>query len=113
MYHAPGVLPVPNNIRGKTAMQPYIPENTEKNKHSYLASKQGTRYAVMNVHTIEEKQTFAKLMHEDPVFNQDNQDPDWHKAVEIWNSFHANGKTIFYKVNSPACCILTEVLILL
>ena len=106
-----GILPVPNDIRGKTAMQPYIPENTEKNKHSYLASKQGTRYAVMNIHTIEEKQTFAKLMWENPVFNRNNQDPDWHKAVEIWNSFHANGKTIFYKVNSLACHTITEVLI--
>jgi hypothetical protein len=94
-----GILPIPDDIRTKTAMQPYISGNTEKTKHFYLASKQGTRYAVMNIHTVEEKQTFAKLMQENPAFNQDNQDPDWHKVVEIWNSYHANGQTVFYKVN--------------
>jgi hypothetical protein len=52
----------------------------------------------MNIHTVEEKQTFAKLMREDPAFNRDNQDPDWHKVVIIWNSSHANGQTVFYKV---------------
>jgi len=93
-----GILPVPENICTNAAMQPYISDNSEKNTHHYLASKQGTRYAVMNVHTTEEKQLFAKLMREDPAFNRDNQDPDWNKAVKVWNSFHVNGKTIFYKV---------------
>jgi hypothetical protein len=93
-----GILPVPENICTNAAMQPHISDNPEKNTHHYLASKQGTRYAVMNIHTTEEKQLFAKLMREDPAFNRDNQDPDWNKAVKVWNSFHANGKTIFYKV---------------
>ena len=92
------ILPVPDDIRAKTAMQPYISGSIEKNKHNYLAFKQGTRYAVINVHTVEEKQTFTKLMREHPAFTQTNQDPDWHKAVEIWNSHYANGKNIFYKL---------------
>jgi len=36
-----GILPVPDNICAKTAMQPYISGNTETNKHHYLAFKQG------------------------------------------------------------------------
>ena len=63
--------------------QPYISENMEKTKHHYLASKQETWYAVMNIHTIEEKHAFTKLMQEHPAFNWNNEDPDWHKIVKI------------------------------
>jgi hypothetical protein len=57
-----GILPVPENICTNAAMQPYISNSSEKITHDYLASKQGTRYAVMNMHTTEEKQLFSKLM---------------------------------------------------
>jgi hypothetical protein len=39
-------------------------------------------------------------MQENPAFNQDNQDPDWHKVSEIWTLYHADGQTVFYKVKS-------------
>ena len=28
-------------------------------------------------------------MHEQPAFNQENQDPDWKKVVIVWNGNHA------------------------
>ena len=28
-------------------------------------------------------------MHEQPAFDQENQDPDWKKAVIVWNGDHA------------------------
>ena len=34
---------------------------------------QDTKYAVMSIHTVAEKQLFSKLMHEHPAFNQENQ----------------------------------------
>ena len=92
-----GILPIPEEVCHKSAMQPFVSEGGEKISHRYLASKQQTRYAVMNVHTTEEKQTFTTLMKTHPVFNRNNQDPDWKEAVKVWNSIHANGKTIFYK----------------
>ena len=36
-------------------------------------------------------------MHEQPVVNQKNQDPDWKEAVIVWNSNYAkrDGNEIF------------------
>ena len=41
-------------------------------------------------------------MHEQPAFNQKNQDPDWKKAVIVWNGNHAkrNEHDIFCKIGS-------------
>ena len=41
-------------------------------------------------------------MHEQPEFNQENQDPDWIKAVTVWNGDHAkkNENEIFCKIYS-------------
>jgi len=44
---------------------------------------QGTKYAVMSIHTVAGKQLFSNLMHEHPAFNQKNQDPDWKKIVIV------------------------------
>ena len=71
-----GILPIPEEIRFKSAMQPMMPEPPVKKGHWYLALRQGTKYAVMSIHTVAEKQLFSKLMRENPVFNQENQDPD-------------------------------------
>ena len=74
-----------------------------KKGHWYLALHQSTKYAVMSIHTVAEKQLFSRLMHEYPAFNQENQDPDWKNAVIVWNGKHAKGSEneIFYKVCSP------------
>ena len=97
-----GFLPIPDEIRFKSAMQPMMPEPPEKECHWYLAWHQDTKYAVMAIHTIAEKQLFSKLMQEHSAFNQDNQDPDWKNAVIVWNGNHAKGNEndIFYKVCS-------------
>ena len=41
-------------------------------------------------------------MHEQPAFNQENQDPDWKKALIVWNGNHAkrNENNIFFKIYS-------------
>ena len=41
-------------------------------------------------------------MHEHPTFHQENQDPEWKKAIIVWNSNYAKGNEIetFYKVCS-------------
>ena len=96
------ILPVPEEIRFKSAMQPMMPEPPVIKGHWYLALCQGTKYAVVSIHTVEEKQLFSKLMHEHPAFNQENQDLDWKKAVIVWNNNHAKGNEnqFFYKVCS-------------
>ena len=41
-------------------------------------------------------------MHEHLIFNQENQDPEWRKAVIVWNSNYAKENQIetFYNVCS-------------
>jgi hypothetical protein len=49
--------------------------------HWCLALCQGTKSAVMSIHTVAEKQLFSQLMQTHPPFNQKNQDTDWIKTV--------------------------------
>jgi hypothetical protein len=70
--------------------------------HWYLALCKGTKYAVMSMHTVAEKQLFSQLMQTHPPFNQENQDTDWIKTVILWNGNHAKGNEddLFFKVCS-------------
>jgi hypothetical protein len=93
-----GILPVPDSIRATAEIQSYNQAEDFTNKHGYLAKQQGTKFAVISVHSTQEKVLFKKLMQEDPNFTGTNSSPDWKKAVIIWNR-KANGKDIFYKVS--------------
>src|SRR5262245_1163908 len=92
-----GIVPVPDSIRAAAEIQSYHHTENFKNKHGYLAKQQGTKFAVISVHSTEEKVLFKKLMQEDFNFTATNSPPDWKKAVIVWNR-KADGKEIFYKV---------------
>jgi hypothetical protein len=82
-----GILPIPETIHFKSAMLPFIQDIDIDIKHSYLAAKQETKFAVLNVHTAAERDLFHNLMKANTtMFNWDQQDPDWKKAVKLWNS---------------------------
>src|ERR1700720_2814033 len=87
-----GILPIPQLTRTAADIQSYTSSSLTENKmkHSFLAWRQGTKYAVISVHTTEEKTIFKA-----------GPTPDWKKCVLLWNQ-SANGRTIFYKV----CCSL-------
>ncbi len=93
-----GILPVPASIRATADIESYHSDDS-KFKHAYLAHEQGTKYAVISVHTAAERALFKRLMQEDPVFNQTNAMPDWKLGAALWNR-QANGRDIFYKVYS-------------
>ena len=93
-----GILPVPDSIRATADIQSYNQAEDFKNKHGYLAKQQGTKFAVVSVHSTQEKVLFKKFMQEDPSFTGTNSSPDWKKAVIVWNR-KADGKEIFYKVS--------------
>ena len=93
-----GLLPIPASIHMVAGLQPMISDPTSKILHRYLSNRQGTLFAVIGVHTIDEKKLFSCLMREDPSFNRNKQEPDWKAAVQVWNIKYADGKTIFYKV---------------
>jgi len=96
-----GILPVPDLIRATADIESYHMED-HKFRHAYLAQQQGTKYAVISIHTSAEKALFKKLMQENPIFNQTNTTPDWKQCTTVWNR-EANGKEIFYKVFHEWC----------
>lgn len=90
-----GILPVPFNVQLSTGLLPSDSQTPAK-KHSYLAKKQNTRFAVLTLHTDEEKKLFSQLMRDESAFKRER-GPDWPTAVRVWNQ-KANGETVFYKV---------------
>jgi len=91
-----GILPVPDSICATADIESYHSEDSQY-RHAYLAREQGTKYAVIAVHTAEEKALFKKLIQENLAFNSMNAGPDWKQSATVWN-WEANGKNIFYKV---------------
>ena len=96
-----GILPVPDLTRAAADIESYHAEDG-RFRHAYFAQQQGTKYAVISIHTSAEKALFKKLMQESPTFNQTNATPDWKQGAAVWNR-EANGKEIFYKVPSELC----------
>lgn len=92
-----GILPVPDSIRVTADIESYQHQFDSKSKNSYLARQQGSKYAVIAVHTTAEKVLFKKLMQENPLFARTNAGPDWKQGAKVWNR-SANGEDIFYKV---------------
>ncbi|KAI1787068.1 hypothetical protein LXA43DRAFT_1098652 [Ganoderma leucocontextum] len=68
-----------------------------KHCNTYLARRQGTRYAVLPVHTSKERSVFHSLVNTSALFKTRAQ-PDWHMLAIEWSG-HANGTTIFYKLS--------------
>ena len=67
--------------------------------HLYLARMQGTRKAILPVHTSAEHDLFRHLMKSNPVFNAQSSGPIWKLAVKVWNEFADKQPDIFYKVS--------------
>jgi len=91
-----GILPIPDLIRAMTDIQTFNSLPNDKARHTFLAKQQGTRFAIINVHTTKEKLLFKKFMQECISLNGNGSSPDWKHAIQKWNQL-ANGKTIFYK----------------
>ncbi|KAF8801128.1 hypothetical protein BYT27DRAFT_7262351 [Phlegmacium glaucopus] len=69
-----------------------------KQPHLYLARMQGTRKAILPVHTPAEHDLFRNLMKSNPVFNAQSSGPIWKLAVKVWNEFTDKQPGIFYKL---------------
>ena len=95
-----GILPIPEEIRHSCGMAEYLPVSlTQRKKHHFLAQRQGTRKAILPVHTAAEHDFFRKLMTESAVFNPpDGGQPQWTIGVKIWNAYADTQDEISYKV---------------
>jgi hypothetical protein len=97
-----GILPVPGDIRDSSGMAPFvdIADHTEKPpKHHFLAEMQGTRKAILPIHTASEKTLFRTLMESNQYFNPaDGSLPNWNAAVKVWNAWADRTEDVWYKV---------------
>jgi hypothetical protein len=94
-----GILPIPVDVRVNSGIAEFtVGVNTKKVAHTYLAQMQGTRKAVLPVHTAEEGDLFTDLMATEPTFNSRVKGPTFKLAVKVWNERAENSDNVFYKV---------------
>ncbi len=82
-------------------MAEFIPTDTSSRKnqpHLYLARMQGTRKAILPVHTPAERDLFSKLMATNNAFNSPSTGPTWKLAVKVWNERADIESDVYYKV---------------
>ncbi|KIM37652.1 hypothetical protein M413DRAFT_20280 [Hebeloma cylindrosporum] len=98
-----GILPVPGDIRDSSGMAPFVDITNRAQKppkHRFLAKMQGTRKAILPIHTAAEKSLFRTLMESNRYFNPaDGSLPNWNEAVRVWNAWADKTEDVWYKLN--------------
>ena len=95
-----GILPIPDDIRSNSGMQPFVPATDFSQQHSWIAKKHGTRKPVLPLHSSVEYRCFSALMQESAAFNpRSDCEPNWKEAVKIWNRIAETDGHITYKVS--------------
>lgn len=96
-----GVLPIAEDIQTKLGMLAYHPgyATTMKIRYPYLAARQGTRTAVVPIHTKAERILFKMLIHETNGLFAGKREPNWDTVAVRWAG-HSDGVNIFYKVSA-------------
>ncbi len=91
-----GILPIPTTLIESADMLPSDATHPPK-RYSYLARRQGTQFAVLTLHTDDEKALFSDFIAHSQVFNSSQ--PNWSLAAKLWNRDNrVDGITYFYKV---------------
>lgn len=94
-----GILPIPRSLKNETGMQDYNPAllTVQKSRHNFLAKAHATLFAVLPVHTREEKALYSALVRTSSHFDTGKKEPNWTAIAMEWTS-HCDGVKIFYKV---------------
>ena len=95
-----GILPFDDGVQLQLSMLPYHHTFAleHKMRHRYLSKRQGTRFAVLPVHTQSEHALFQLYANTSPQFSGPC-GPDFAALASNMND-HADGLTIFYKVST-------------
>jgi hypothetical protein len=115
-----GVLPIPLEVQTASGISPYVdhvytaPSHSKapRIRHGYLARLQNTRKAILPVHTPAERKLFRTLMQQNPKFSPSSRaQPNWDKAVPIWNRYADTEHDVYYKVTAlTPLCVITRVI---
>jgi hypothetical protein len=108
-----GVLPIPLDVQRTNGLSEYIknvetptgvakPPKRPSARHDYLAMLQGTKKAVLPVHTPAEHKLFSTLMSTDLHFLTPSGVPNWEMGVKVWNRKANVTDGIYYKVRKSA-----------
>ncbi|KAF6747999.1 hypothetical protein DFP72DRAFT_1174556 [Ephemerocybe angulata] len=101
-----GVLRIPESVKSDSGILSSLEPNqadsrTPKQQQLFLARLQGTRKAILPVHTAREKALFNNLMRTNPAFNPPTRggQPNWREATCVWNREADVSDDIYYKIN--------------
>lgn len=94
-----GILPFDGEAQNQLSMLPYHHTFAleQKAQHHYLSERQGTHFSVLPIHTQSEHALFQLYTHSSHHFSG-RQGPNF-TALACEMNAHADGMTIFYKVN--------------
>ena len=95
-----GILPIPDDVRQDSSMAKFVllPPDNKKQRHQFLARKQGIRKPALPIHTEEERNHFRKLMRESVAFGTNGGPPNWKEAAKVWNTLADENDELSYKV---------------
>jgi len=98
-----GILPFDDNTQKHFSMLPYsrVFAEEQKIRHRFLSERQGTRFAVLPIHTRSERAIFQLYANTSPHFAR-SESPNFTALASDMN-MHADGLSTFYKV-SPYIC---------
>jgi hypothetical protein len=95
-----GILPIPDDVCQESGMVKFVPlpPDNKKQRHQFLAQKQGVQKAALPIHTEEERNTFRKLMCESTAFGRSGGQPNWKEVAKVWNTLADENDGLGYKV---------------
>ena len=70
----------------------------QSTRHQWLSKQQQARFAILPVHTQDERHLFHLYAENSPLFSSLNGQPDFTGLCKRMNE-HADGKSFFYKVS--------------
>ncbi|KAJ3547523.1 hypothetical protein NMY22_g1613 [Coprinellus aureogranulatus] len=111
-----GVHPIPTDIKNACGILSYFPTipgtpaiRSPNKQYAFLAKLQGTRKAVLPVHTKREYQLFDQLLKHDPAFSTiQGAHPNWDEAVKVYNGYAEREEDVFYKLTDQLQSHWTE-----
>lgn len=107
-----GVLPVPKDVRERFGLDEYAkpgPGTRKPPPYNLLAELQGTKMAVLPVHTRAEEMLYREMIaHATARTGSTVKTPSWTVLAKEWNKHASIESEIYYKVRDIMCPTTTS-----